>query len=444
MPVDIKMSITSSQIKTRLNAKKNDPANKTIQTSTPPAKKDANRQSGLQSPVINRLQSPTRPEPPKDPNSGFICDSCKNNETLRASLQNVHVVNFATKLSELKTLNDDLSERISQIEMLDLHLKHLLLDKTALKALDVNNTKVDKMNSNLESLISSVAKMESELNEFRARKDPDNSESIDKLCTKIDDVANMVSLVGQAEVAVDKEDSVTFNSRSTLSSKVDLSKLPGPISDNIEDFMDATSAQELLSFCRTLKYEEESGHGVMSFGEDYKYSSRKRSKPDAIPKPLMNLIDAVKAKFPDNSIPTAALINRYSGPHSFLPEHSDDETSLDPTSSVYTFSLGSSSTVKFRGLHSDIVHDHLATSNSLYVMSKHSQSFWSHRIGKPADDENYERFSITLRVVDPKFMKSSIIIGDSNTKYLKFGKGLGTFGYYMPGHQIYTPKLEEN
>ena len=75
-------------------------------------------------------------------------------------------------------------------------------------------------------------------------------------------------------------------------------------------------------------------------------------------------------------------------------------------------------------------------------MSKQSQFFWSHKIDKPTEDV-YERFSVTLRTVHHRFNKSTIIVGDSNTKYLQFGKGNGTFGFNMPGCQIYTPKLEE-
>ena len=33
-------------------------------------------------------------------------------------------------------------------------------------------------------------------------------------------------------------------------------------------------------------------------------------------------------------------------------------------------------------------------------------------------------------------------MGDSNTKYLKFGRGKGTFGYNMPGEAIYAPTLD--
>ena len=39
-----------------------------------------------------------------------------------------------------------------------------------------------------------------------------------------------------------------------------------------------------------------------------------------------------------------------------------------------------------------------------------------------------ERFSITLRTINKNFCRSTLVIGDSNTKELVFGTGKGTFG----------------
>ena len=74
-------------------------------------------------------------------------------------------------------------------------------------------------------------------------------------------------------------------------------------------------------------------------------------------------------------------------------------------------------------------------------MSRKSQALWSHGIEK-CNEFHGVRYSITLRTVDKKFHRSTIILGDSNTKNLKFGLGKGTFGYNMPGKTVYSPLIE--
>ena len=78
---------------------------------------------------------------------------------------------------------------------------------------------------------------------------------------------------------------------------------------------------------------------------------------------------------------------------------------------------------------------------SLYAMSIECQHHWSHRIDM-ANLTNTSRYSITFRSVGKNFTNSTITIGDSNTKHLKFSTGQhrekGTFGYNMPGERVET------
>ncbi len=43
------------------------------------------------------------------------------------------------------------------------------------------------------------------------------------------------------------------------------------------------------------------------------------------------------------------------------------------------------------------------------------------------------RYSLTFRHVSARFLRSTLVVGDSNTRHLKFGEGLGTFGQLIPG-----------
>ena len=208
-----------------------------------------------------------------------------------------------------------------------------------------------------------------------------------------------------------------------------------------DNFIDEETEVNLISLCEKLKFTPESGHGVCSFGEVYKYNRSKANEPEDIPEPIKDIIEKLLPDFPESGTIEQCLVNKFEGPDSFLPFHSDDEPTISPESSIYTLSLGSDSTIKFKHRHSEDRRSLSVKRRSLYTMSRKSQAVWSHGIDKSTDFQGV-RYSITLRTVHKRFHRSTIILGDSNTKNLKFGKGTGTFGYNMPGKAIYCPLIE--
>ena len=123
------------------------------------------------------------------------------------------------------------------------------------------------------------------------------------------------------------------------------------------------------------------------------------------------------------------------------PEHCDDERTIAPNSDIYTISLGVTSTLKFNNLYSGKQEILSIKDRSLYMMSRKSQAVWAHGIEKSAEFQGV-RYAITFRTVGKRFNRSTAILGDSNTKHLKFGKGKGTFGFNMPGETVYTPLID--
>ena len=83
------------------------------------------------------------------------------------------------------------------------------------------------------------------------------------------------------------------------------------------------------------------------------------------------------------------------------------------------------------------------TLSSLLICSRSSQKRWLHYI--PPDDSvdsiqphfpthcTPVRCSLTFRHIAPQFKNSLFVCGDSNTWFLKFGEGAGTFGKWLPG-----------
>ena len=155
------------------------------------------------------------------------------------------------------------------------------------------------------------------------------------------------------------------------------------------------------------------GRATLSFGTQYSYSgSMQKSYSQSIPPTLGKLINKVVADYnlKDNMVPNSVLINHLpkktnnKSPPSDLPEHSDNEIEIEPNSSIYTYSVGQTRTVTFCGIHLDYTttHTHDAIDNSLYVITRKSHSWYTHRILDV--DQCEERFSITLRPwFTPKF-----------------------------------------
>ena len=217
----------------------------------------------------------------------------------------------------------------------------------------------------------------------------------------------------------------------------DESFISGELSQKITDYLDN---------CDTAKYNSETGHSVITFGEPYHYTGSKTSQEKTdIPEPFTTLINTIKSKYPDSNI-NSVLINKYSGPGSSLPPHSDDELSIEPGSQIFSVSLGQSCKISYTELHGDKRDELLVKHNSLYTMTQASQWFWCHTIDADSTSHFSEtdvRYSITLRSLHQRFHNSTVIVGDSNTKHVKFGEGLGTLGYYFPGKRMQSPLIDD-
>jgi alkylated DNA repair dioxygenase AlkB len=192
----------------------------------------------------------------------------------------------------------------------------------------------------------------------------------------------------------------------------------------------------LDTFSEQFDANSERGHGVISFGDAYNYPGAKAAKPISknIPEPLTELVSLIQAKFPESVI-NQCLVNRYLDEKSELPKHSDNEASLMFDSNIFTISLGSTCDVLFSKIEGSETKTVSATGKSLYVMSKQSQSVWQHQIDQSPTTRE-KRYSVTFRYVTSNNENATIIIGDSNTRFLKFGSGKGRFGQRMPGKRV--------
>ena len=215
-----------------------------------------------------------------------------------------------------------------------------------------------------------------------------------------------------------------------------------PIAGYDINYINQSEINSIVSALSDCTFRQERGHSVCAFGEDYKYNGSKAANHE-FPGPIKALVDKLNSQFYDsNEKINSCLVNRYSGDKACLPEHSDNESSIDPESDIYTISIGADASIVYKDIINgkEIVQG--CENGSLYKMSRNSQNFFTHRINE-CDMGTEIRYSLTFRVVGWRFKNSTCIIGDSNTGKLKFGVGQGTFGYVMPGKRVWAATIDE-
>ena len=126
-------------------------------------------------------------------------------------------------------------------------------------------------------------------------------------------------------------------------------------------------------------------------------------------------------------------MNRFEGPESLLPQHSDNELIIHPESKIITLSIGSECTLTFGDIsNGNDVLQHLAKQRELYSMTRRSQEFYNHR------------YSLTFRSIGRLNRNTTCILGDSNTAELKFGSDpRRSFGSSLPGKRFPAPLLDD-
>ena len=215
------------------------------------------------------------------------------------------------------------------------------------------------------------------------------------------------------------------------------------IDEDKEKFLDAESCATLKDYFENCEFTPENGRSVISFGEHYRYNGSK-SQPCQLPEIINSVIDKINNNFDlkgDTKV-NSCLVNQFSGPGSYLNEHSDDEMNIHPESNIFTISLGEARTITFREMSSGSKFEHKPPSGSLYTMTRKSQNYFKHQI---CQDEQFHgiRYSLRFRAVHWRYGNSTCIVGDSNTKNLMFGSERGTFGVATPGEKFFTPTVEK-
>ena len=202
-----------------------------------------------------------------------------------------------------------------------------------------------------------------------------------------------------------------------------------PSKSEEENFLSEEEAQILTTFLDSETFVREGGREVISYGATYKYMGAKSTNPKPVPELLKPILD--KINFGKEYTINQILVNKFEGPSSSLAKHSDNEYDINPSSEIFTISLGDSATVVFSEKNGENTSEINVSHRSMYSMTRSSQNFYDHHIAP--NSANTLRYSITMRCIHWTYLNSLYAIGDSNFGHIKFEEGRGTIGKSTPG-----------
>ena len=400
-----------------------------------------------------------------------LCYYCESTLNLQRANNLTESVIAAEKLKSIASFSKDLAkidfesvrDGLSAVQDLDLHMKHFLLNKEDLQKhhsktekIEANISKIaetielklpNTTNDSINTLSQSIQQLQGQINELAttAPQHPHKDSSatdqlLEKISKQLDDLQSNHSLPHIPEPSHPPPPSHPHVSEQLHKEQ--------PLQLHRENYIEPELENQLIEYFESCsdKFHTEGERRCLSFGEQYKYTgSRSSAEPSEMPPLLKQLIDRINSDFVSEDQPkmNSCLINCYQGPNSSLPQHSDDEQSIHPESSIHTVSLGVACTMNFMAkCNGDNAQEHVCEPRSIYSMTRRSQEFFTHGISKGSISPG-KRYSITFRSVSFRNRNSTCIIGDSNTCGLKFGSDpKKTFGKWMPGKQIYTPIIE--
>ena len=96
----------------------------------------------------------------------------------------------------------------------------------------------------------------------------------------------------------------------------------------------------------------------------------RNSSNNEIPEPFRAVIDILHDKYSikDEAKLNSVIIHKFSGSNTKLPEHSSNDPSINPDSSIFTLSIGDSCPVTFRDKCTNATINVNTVDNSVFVM----------------------------------------------------------------------------
>ena len=184
---------------------------------------------------------------------------------------------------------------------------------------------------------------------------------------------------------------------------------------------------------------------TLYFGE-YRYRDNGANyEQRPLPPFLSEILDEVRPHLSDaKAIINSCLIKRYKGCHNSGKHQRDNALVFDPESESLTLSIGAKLIMKFSNNSESKTEEISMEDGSVLVTSRRAQDFWMYNVEQDTGSEAPSvSYTLTFRHVAPHFINSTVIVGDSNTRFMSFGEGSGKFGAWLPSKRIEAFCIED-
>ena len=322
-------------------------------------------------------------EPASSNNSNvYICRVCKNTEKLRLSLLDSSV---ETLLGKLNRANEYFTDSMDKVESLSLNLRHFSV---------FNCEKAQTQQSllsNIEKCINDLTH-KTEVIEESLKKNEDHVASLNSAITEFKTFERKAS--SDCSIQLNNDHIISSNSffsidhlnkRIVKSTPPLLSKPTKHILEYEENFLNPDARLKISQFLdSSTDFVKDGSMRTLNFGKTFNQSIRVNSNKE-IPEPFCAVIDILHDKYSiqDEAKLNSVIINKFSGPHTKLPEHSSNDPSINPDSSIFTLSIGDNCPIVFRDKCTNATIDVNTTDNSIFIMSLKSQHYWTRKIDTP-------------------------------------------------------------
>ena len=193
---------------------------------------------------------------------------------------------------------------------------------------------------------------------------------------------------------------------------------------SVENFLPTdtrTVLCEYLNDCQ--KFNERDFRKTVFLGDPHKYTYHQGRKTDyEIPGILKTIIDTLQQKFEVNHEKhlNSIVIDKFQGSASKLTPRSHNDPAISPDSQIYTICLGDTSSTVFKDKCTGDKVEVITPDNTLYASSLISQHYWEHEIPHPVLSDESVMYIITFRSINRRNRNSTLVIGDSNTHFIRF------------------------
>ena len=413
---------------------------------------------------------------------------------LKEEEKSVALTEFFSNISKISKCNEELKDSATTIEFFNEHIRHLILREDSfnehskkterlvtgiedisedIAAIKGVLTKVKESGSALETTSNSLKQEIDDLKDSlknipMTEQPPTNSSSFDHVDNLMTEIKAQLEKINDhvcpsasaqnfdgGELPNNSSIIMTPNTTSPHFAAPQISSDPAcdPYLSYQEDIVPVDLKNKLIKLLEDSSADFSSVGGsrdVVYFGEHGYWYTGAYHPAKETPLEIQDLLDSVRPCLPNSkSWLNSCLVTRYTGNSSHIPQHCDNEVLIDPESVIVTVSLGQERTIKFT--HKSSEKSLELKDGSVYVMSRVSQEIWNHGIEplsneedeKESDDKSAVRYSFTFRHIAPYYKNSTALIGDSNTKYVKFGKDVGTLGKWVPGKRMWAAKIDD-